>query len=377
MRNIFKKMLAGVTATALVASLLVGFEASKAEVKADDAATLTPWEFFQTGTTTDSWNAWELCAYSGVTFGNSGVAALTESDFPHGDIQTYATGTEVTAVASGVSNSFAATIKSNGWSGDYENYVNNPYALTAGMKGVKLAEGYNYTVSFKAKATSNKYATFGISDDNTNSYIFKTLALTTAEQTYTYDFKVDQGTNLVNVEYQFGAFVLPNGTEIRDQATNQLLAVVENSDPIVTTAESNWTGTVTISDVTFTKGEPIEGYETQPDKPSVNPTPETTTKPSTTQQPTTKAPVKKTKLKKVTKLKAVNKKKGTVKLTWKKVSKAKKYQIKVGKKTYTSKKPTKTIKKLKKGKKYTFKVRATATGYVSSAWVKKSIKIKK
>ena len=50
---------------------------------------------------------------------------------------------------------------------------------------------------------------------------------------------------------------------------------------------------------------------------------------------------------------------------------------KVGSKTYSAKKNTLTVKKLKKGKKYTFKVRAIASGYKSSAWVKKSIKIKK
>ena len=109
------------------------------------------------------------------------------------------------------------------------------------------------------------------------------------------------------------------------------------------------------------------------EKPTVKPTEKPTVKP--TVKPTTKPTVKT--LTKVKGLKAVNKKKGTVKLSWKKVSKAKKYQIKVGRKTYSAKKNTLTVKKLKKGKKYTFKVRAIASGYKSSAWVKKSIKIKK
>ena len=41
---------------------------------------LTPWTFFQTGTTTNAWNPYEICAYSGVYFGN-GVTELTEKDF--------------------------------------------------------------------------------------------------------------------------------------------------------------------------------------------------------------------------------------------------------------------------------------------------------
>lgn len=62
---------------------------------------------------------------------------------------------------------------------------------------------------------------------------------------------------------------------------------------------------------------------------------------------------------------------------WSKVSKATKYQVKIGSKTYTSKKTSFKSKKLKKGKTYSVKVRA----YMNKKWSKwsntKKVKIKK
>lgn len=54
---------------------------------------------------------------------------------------------------------------------------------------------------------------------------------------------------------------------------------------------------------------------------------------------------------------------------------AKKYEVKVGNKTYTAKKATLTVKKLKKGKTYKIKVRAKATGFKTGAW-SKTVKLK-
>ena len=57
---------------------------------------------------------------------------------------------------------------------------------------------------------------------------------------------------------------------------------------------------------------------------------------------------------------------------------AKKYEVKVGNKTYTAKKATLTVKKLKKGKTYKIKVRAKAKGFKTGAWSKTvKVKIKK
>ena len=77
--------------------------------------------------------------------------------------------------------------------------------------------------------------------------------------------------------------------------------------------------------------------------------------------------------------KAVNKKKGTLKITWKKVTGATSYKVKVGKKTYTAKKTSLTVKKLKKGKKVTIKISAQGpkAKYKASAWASKKVKIKK
>lgn len=360
MKTIFNKVLAGITSVALVATLLVGINVGT-EVKADTVTLTKPWSFFQTGTTTDGWNAWEVCAYSGVTFGDSGVAALTGKDFPYGPAQTYATGSEITATAAGASDTFAATIVSNGWSADYDANLNNPYTLRASMDNMVLLEGHNYTLSFKASASSNKYAIIGGTDLNTNSVFNETIAITTTPATYTYDFQT-LGTDTVSFQFMFGAFPI--------------------LDDVVKAAEVNWAGTVNISDFTITDKGLIDGYEIAPPKQDDVITPDTTVKPTTPDinvKPSTPDPAPAVKkLAKVKKVKAKNNKKKTLKITWKKVTNAKKYQVKVGEKTYNTKKTKLTVKKLKKGKKYIIKVRAKAAGYKTGAWSKKvKVKIKK
>lgn len=74
---------------------------------------------------------------------------------------------------------------------------------------------------------------------------------------------------------------------------------------------------------------------------------------------------------------AVNVKKGKVTAKWSSVKNASKYQVKIGSKTYISKKTSFTSKKLKKGKTYGVKVRT----YMNKKWSKwsntKKVKIKK
>lgn len=75
------------------------------------------------------------------------------------------------------------------------------------------------------------------------------------------------------------------------------------------------------------------------------------------------------KLGRVKNVKVKKTKSKTISIKWKKVSKAKKYTVKVGKKSYTSTKTKKVVKVSKKGK-YTIKVRAIAAGYTNGAWSK-------
>ena len=142
------------------------------------------------------------------------------------------------------------------------------------------------------------------------------------------------------------------------------------------------------------KGNP-EGYNAQTisDDEMFVYVPETTTEETTTVKPTTQKPTTQkttTRTKKVTpqqvKIKAAkNVKKKSVKLTWKKVSKAKSYQVQYAMnskftkkvKIKNTKKLTYTVKQLKKKKKYYFRVRACA-GKVYGKWSKaKKVVIKK
>lgn len=371
MRNIFKKALAGTMSAALVATLFVGADVNKTTVKAEDGQ-LSSWQVYQSGTAPHAWGDYEESAYNSITFTDS--ANTTVSKFNSATVKTEVNdeGKEVAKVVGGitdtgvVANGFAANIKSNGWQADYDNSLNNPWSLRMTMDNIKLTEGHIYNISFKAKATSTKYFNLAFNTGSGDYMFGETEAeLGSDEKTFTYTEFKSQATTSLQMVISLGAFPVVN----------------EN----VKAKEANWTGTVTFSDITFEDLGVDPDYEKAPEipteKPTVKPTEKPTVKP--TEKPTVKPTVKPTTkptvktLAKVKGLKAVNKKKGTVKLSWKKVSKAKKYQIKVGSKTYSAKKNTLTVKKLKKGKKYTFKVRAIASGYKSSAWVKKSIKIKK
>ena len=115
---------------------------------------------------------------------------------------------------------------------------------------------------------------------------------------------------------------------------------------------------------------------------------ETTTQAPTTQTPATKKQEETTKaetLKQVKVTGAKNIKKKSVKVTWKKVAKAKSYQIQYAMnnkftkkaKIKKTKKLTYTVKKLQKNKKYYFRVRAVSNG-INGKWSKtKKVKIKK
>ena len=87
----------------------------------------------------------------------------------------------------------------------------------------------------------------------------------------------------------------------------------------------------------------------------------------------------------VTSLKAKNNKKKAVTLSWKKVPKAKKYQIQYSQnkkfkkaKTKTAKKVSGTVTKLMKGKTFYFRVRAVSADGKKGTWSKiVKVKVKK
>ena len=378
MRKVFNKVVAGATSVALIATLALGVNFASS-VKADDATTLdTKWSFTQGG------------QYNPAEPGNTGyiksvkvgdeVLSNWERDKNNKQIQS----------ASKATTGFTMDIENTGWDAGWGNSPVdiNPWAVEA-SNTIEAKAGHIYTVSFKAKASKKKYAyvafnteTEGLlpydkapvemSDDATNQII----TLGTTDKTYTFTF-----TNWVSAKEITTAIMLGAFNAQYDYAGNDV-------KDIITETEANWNGTVVVSDFTITdKGvnPDFTEPETKPTQPSVNPT-QPSVNPTTpavnpTQKPTVKPTAKVTvkKLAKVKGLKAVNKKKGTLKITWKKVTGATSYKVKVGKKTYTAKKTSLTVKKLKKGKKVTIKISAQGpkAKYKASAWASKKVKIKK
>ena len=379
MRKVFNKVVAGATSVALIATLALGVNFASS-VKADDATTLdTKWSFTQGG------------QYNPAEPGNTGyIKSVKVGDEEFSNWEREKNNKQIQS-ASKATTGFTMNIENTGWDKDWGNDRINPWSVMA-TNTIEGKAGHIYTVSFKAKASKKKYAyvafnteTEGLapydqapvemSDDATNQII----TLGTTDKTYTYTF-----TNWVSAKEITTAIMLGAFNAQYDYAGNDV-------KDIITETEANWNGTVVVSDFTITdKGvnPDFTEPETKPTQPSVNPTQPSVnptqpsvkpTQPSVkpTVKPTAKVTVKK--LAKVKGIKAANKKKGTLKITWKKVTGATSYKVKVGKKTYTVKKTSLTVKKLKKGKKVTIKISAQGpkAKYKASAWASKKVKIKK
>ena len=373
MRKIFNKVLAGITATALVASLAIGVGVSSS-VKADNTAVaLSNWSFVQGG------------QYNPSEEGNEGYIGSVTMNGTGEKIDGWLTGSgsvkqEQSATKSATG--FEMVINNTGW--DCQWKVNtgfptnriNPWSIMA-TNQTSMTPGHVYTVSFKAHADKKKYAyvSFGTETEGLAPYdqapvefadaaSNQIIKLGTTDKTFTFTFTNWVSASTLKTTLMLGAF-----------SANVDFAGVDVSN-IVTEEEKCWNGTVSVSDFTITdKGQNTE-FKTDP----VKPTEETTTKaPTTTKKNGGNRVVKKLAKVNASKLKCKNTKKGVIKLTWKRVKNAKKYKLKVANKTYTTKKTTYTVKKLKvkKGKKVTVKICAVASGYKTSAWTTKKFKIKK
>ena len=380
MRKVFNKALAGVTSATLIATLALGVNFTST-VKADEATTVdTVWSFTQGG------------QYNPKEPGNTGyiksvsVGNETLSNWERDK------STKQTQTASKASTEFTLNIENTGWDAQWSDVTGyptnriNPWAVEA-SNTIEAKAGHIYKVSFKAKASKKKYGyvAFGtetedlmpydkapleMSDDATNQII----TLGTAEKKFTFTFTNWVSAKNIRTSIMLGAF------------NAQYDYAGESVSNIITEVENNWNGTVVVSDFTITDEGLNPEFVVEPPKPTQPTQPaQPTTKPSVTpgnnnsgnNQPAVTKPAAK-KLARVAKVKAKNNKAKTVKVTWRKVANAKKYEVKVGNKTYTAKKATLTVKKLKKGKTYKIKVRAKATGYTTGAWSKTvKVKIKK
>ncbi len=372
MKKIFNKVLAGVTSAALVATLLVGINVAST-VKADEASVeLNYWTFTRGGVdyNNEYLNGNEGRINSVTMNGTNEVLSGWKSNSPAEEKKT------ATQKATG----FEIDIANTGWDQNWDTGEFNPWQIQAQMNDVVAKPGHIYTVSFKAHATKKKYCYVAFNstvngvgmtpyDQVAPTGSKQVIAIMPTEATYTYTF-----TNWVSAESFSTTLFLGNFSTSVDYGGNDV------SD-VITEPDNGYSGQVYISDFTITDEGKNPDFEEAPE-PATTPSNNNNNNNSNNNNnnvnpvnPATKAPATVKKLAKVKKLKAVSKKKGVVKITWKKVKNAKKYQVKVGKKTYNTKKVKLTVKKVKKGK-VVVKVRAKAAGYKTSAWATKKVKVK-
>lgn len=390
MRKVFNKALAGVTSATLIATLALGVNFTNT-VKADEAKSAdTVWSFTQGG----QYNPDEpgnTGYIKSVNVGNETLANWERNK-----------STKQTQTASKASTGFTLNIENTGWDAQWSDVTGyptnriNPWAIDA-SNTIDATAGHIYKVSFKAKASKKKYGyvAFGtdiVTDQATGATLTpydqapiemsdaasnQIITLGTTDKTYTFTFTNWVSAKKIKTSIMLGAF------------DAQYDYAGEDVSSIIKEVENNWNGTVFVSDFTITDEGLNPEFVVEPPKPSQPSQPsqpaQPTTKPSVTpgnnnggnNQPAVTKPAAK-KLARVAKVKAKNNKAKTVKVTWRKVANAKKYQVKVGNKTYTVKKAKLTVKKLKKGKTYKIKVRAKAKGFKTGAWSKTvKVKIKK
>lgn len=391
MKKIFNKVMAGAMTAVMVASLFVGVSIASSTVKADStdvSSAITPWVVYsagQIGRSTDP-DGWPVRYYNNFTTTAGESKSNWDANFKN---QQYVDSGEETWNTTKPANGFTANIAGTGWDGEWEgkNLIgDNPYMLRATMPSIKLKEGHFYSISMDLSWTDaandkgeynapEKNVQVLVNDGNTNNLDSQKLTITSGSSVHYTTQKYDNGNSMV-ATYGTDSIEVVIAMGCFNYSFSQGL----------TTEKVAATGTLKVENLTIVDEGADPNYVAPPDKPSVpstqnptgnnnNPTGGQNVTPTT---PSTPAPVVTSKkLAKVKKLKAKNTKKGTVKITWKKVAKAKTYQVKVGKKTYTAKKASLVVKKLKKGKKYTVKVRAKAAGYKAGAWATVKVKIKK
>lgn len=369
MRKIFNKVMAGVVTTALVAALAVGMNVGTTAVKAEEANAIT-----------ENWvNASPSYEPNDAIIANNKITSTADS--------------------------ITADIVITGWQANWVTeedvpvpedaivlddkiWGEKPYQITS-TNTAYIVPGNTYKLKFTvnngmmaadSQTPTEKNITVtinsGIEGDNDNTMLFKTITVPAgATETYEFDvpISVDYLNDTVQIQLAYGSYfysytltqAVKNGTVTEEAAKACTYAYAYG-----TTENVNAHGTLAFTDISF-MGEKYTQSVIPPKQDTTTKAPEVTTKaPVTTNTPAvTTAPTVK-KLAKVKNVKAKNNKKKAITVTWKKVTNAKKYQVKVGTKTYNTKKTKLVVKKLKLKKKYTVKVRAKAAGYKTGAWSK-------
>lgn len=376
MKKLFSKTLAVAISLAMVVALGAGIYFTK-DAKAASYLSSTGWEFVQGG----CYSSAQETEWGNVGYINNVKMATNGEQISTWERDVYSKQTQTASADTGAT----VDIQNNGWDAQWKEVTGyptvriNPWSIEAKAKFANMDQDHHYKVTFNAKASKKKYCYVDFStvvdghemapyDQDTSSLVgTQCIVLGTTEKSFTYELPNWVGGEELSVILRLGAFIPDKDGTTYDYAGDPL--------PQVTEEESKWAGTVTISDVKVEDLDPdLPTQEHTTAKPKPTP-PATTVAPQTTQAPApTAAPSTPTakKLGKVAGVKVKSVKKKTIKVSWKKVANAKKYQVKIGNKTYKSNATSKKIKnkKFKKGKKVSVKVRATATGYTTGAWSK-------
>ncbi len=363
--NKMKKLLATIIPVLLVTTMLYG-SITPTTVAANITVDLSPWSFYQTGTSTNQYAANEVCAFSKVT-NSEGEVFEGQEDFPYGvwsDTENKYVGgntqigTDTTKTFTKSTDNFTASIVSNGWSYDFENDKNNPYTLSA-SSNMNLVKGRECEISFDASIeegasnngnlTSRKYMHINILDEHSDDVCLdETFYITTEEDKFEYLF-YPQNTSEYRVTLEFGAFPC--------------------TDDVVDIIEKEWSGTINMSNIVVEMELPGILPETtttsKEETTTVNVDSTTKNIESTSTEQQTSKNIKDIKAS-IKSAKNIKGKKVLLKI--KKLKNVSGYQIQYSTNKKFSKANSKyttklsyTVKKLKKNKKYYFRARAYKT----------------
>lgn len=201
MRKIFNKVVASVVTTAMVAGLVVATTPAKVSA----AVKLGTWDVYQSGDVPSNWDPGDFSQFDSIEFSNGQKKAKNELEVPklvNGEVIGGTTATGISA------DGFVADILSNGWQAAYP-YSNNPWSLRLEMGNIGLVLGERYELSFDAFCESTdfavKYAKINVIDSDTNVYLSKTIEIGKSSTTFKFNVDVLQQPN-VQLQIMLGAF---------------------------------------------------------------------------------------------------------------------------------------------------------------------------
>lgn len=282
MKKFFKKIMAGVMTTSLVITLLTGINTTNPTAFAADntKVALSPWEFYQEGLSKTMNEYGENAGLYGDIQMSSGEILSKEA---FSDIE------EKTVSASEVSDGFDAEILNNGFKEGADNYSFAPWAVRAEMHNIPMEKAHDYVITFKAHASSRKYAYISLTSQYEGEEVDEIpeiesgdplIAIGTSDTEYEYKFTNWAGAEALNFTMNLGSFI---GAKDPDGGYR--------SD-IITESEIFWNGNVSVSDFRIIDLGVNPNYVDVPPRPPIIPIP--TTEETTTEEATTDSNISET-----------------------------------------------------------------------------------